>query len=234
MADRTGPDAGIRRANAVRRLPDDTAGRRTALEVLRAGGLVSIPTDTVYGLSVALHTPGGIERIFAAKRRPPDKAIVVLVDGLDQLAGLVSVPPAAQVLAGVGWPGGLTIVLPLRSTAQMPPSLTAGTPTLGVRVPDHPTPRALARTLGPLPTTSANLSGEPDALDADTVERTIGPECDLILDGGQTAGGRSSTVIDCSESIPFVQRVGAVPVELLAEALDAAEIAHRLRDVPHG
>src|SRR5689334_14251651 len=110
------PRAGAPReaAGATRRIPDDPAGRKAALQVLRSGGLIAIPTDTVYGISVALQTAGGIERIFAAKRRPPDKAIVVLVDGLDQLAGLVSVPPAAQVLAGVGWPGGLTIVLPLR------------------------------------------------------------------------------------------------------------------------
>ena len=230
MTEKTRAVAATDGADATRRVADDAAGRATALEVLRAGGLIAIPTDTVYGLSVAPHTAGGIERIFAAKRRPPDKAIVVLVDGLDQLAGLVSVPPAAQVLAGVGWPGGLTIVLPVRPTAQLPSALTGGVPTLGVRVPDHPTPRALARTLGPLPTTSANLSGDPDALDADTVEQTIGPECDLILDGGRTAGGRSSTVIDCSEALPFVQRVGAVSVERLADALDAARVAHRLRE----
>src|SRR5436190_2161944 len=80
------------RALGRARLPDDADGRMVALEVLRSGGLVAIPTDTVYGLSVALQAPGGIEKIFAAKGRPPDKAIVVLVDGLDQLAGLVSVP----------------------------------------------------------------------------------------------------------------------------------------------
>src|SRR5438874_6143884 len=174
MTEKTRAVAATDGADATRRVADDAAGRATALEVLRAGGLIAIPTDTVYGLSVALQAPGGIEKIFAAKGRPPDKAIVVLVDGLDQLAGLVSVPPAAQVLAGIGWPGGLTLVLPLRSTAQLPLALTAGTTSLGVRVPDHPTPRALARTLGPLPTTSANLSGDPDALDADTVERTLG------------------------------------------------------------
>jgi len=208
--------------------PDDPVGRAAALDALRSGGLVAIPTDTVYGLSVALSAERGIERIFATKGRPPDRAIVVLVDGLDQLAGLVSVPPAAQVLAGAGWPGGLTLVLPLRSKGSLPAALTAGTASLGVRVPDHPTPRALARTLGPLPTTSANRSGEPDALDAETVEATIGPACDLILDGGRMTGGLPSTVIDCTQTPMLVRRLGAIPLEPLNAALEAAGIKTRL------
>jgi L-threonylcarbamoyladenylate synthase len=210
------------------RLPDDEIGRLLALEALRAGGLVAFPTDTVYGIAVALDTPGGIERLYAAKRRPPDKAIIVLVDGLDQLAGLVAMPPVAQVLGGIGWPGGLTLVLPLRPTARLPAALTAGTATLGVRVPDHPTPRALARVLGPLPTTSANLSGAADPLDAEGVERTLGDACDVILDGGPTRGGRPSTVIDCAAGPPIVIRAGAIPVATLIAALDEAGIPHAL------
>src|SRR6266511_3877587 len=215
------------RCGMTRRLPDDPLGQAEALDVLRAGGLVAIPTDTVYGLAVSLHTPGGIEKLYAAKRRAIDKAIIVLVDGLDQLAGLVTVPPAAQVLGGIGWPGGLTLILPLRSTAQLPPALTAGTATLGVRVPDHPTPRALSRMLGPLPTTSANLSGEPDA---DAAESAIGDACELILDGGRTSGGRPSTIVDCSRGLPSVVRVGAVPVRMLATALDDAGIRHGIEE----
>jgi L-threonylcarbamoyladenylate synthase len=214
----------------TRRVPDDSLGRAAALDVLRAGGLVAFPTDTVYGLAVALDTPGGVEMLYAAKRRPTSKAIIVLLDGLDQLAGLVTVPPAAQVLAGVGWPGGLTLILPLRSTAGLPPALTAGTATLGVRVPDHPTPRALARVLGPLPTTSANLSGEPDSLDADATEAAIGSACELILDGGTTRGGRSSTIVDCAGGPPSVVRVGTIPIWSLAAALDAAGIRHAMRE----
>ena len=213
-----------------RRLADDAVGVAAALDMLRAGGIVAVPTDTVYGLSVALDTPGGIEKLYAAKGRPVDKAIIVLVDGLDQLAGLVFVPPAAQVLGGVGWPGGLTLILPLRPTAQVPPALTAGTATLGVRVPDHPTPRTLARMLGPLPTTSANLSGEPDALDAAAVESAIGDACELILDGGPTRGGRPSTIVDCSSGSPSIVRVGAVPVHILATALDEAGIRHSIEE----
>ena len=89
----------------TRRVQDAEAGRRAAIDALRAGGIVALPTDTVYGIAVALSTPGGIERLFAAKDRPPDKAISVLIDGLDQLDGLALIPRAAGVLSRGGWPG---------------------------------------------------------------------------------------------------------------------------------
>ncbi len=209
--------------------PDDGDGLAAAVEALRGGGLVVLPTDTVYGLAVALGTPDGVEKLFAAKARPPEKAIIVLVDGLDQVAGIVELPPAAGVLAGVGWPGGLTLVLPLVESARLPPALTAGTETLGVRVPNHPTPRALARHLGPLPTTSANRSGEPPALTAAEAAASLGAEVDLILDGGPSAGGVASTVVDCTGLLPSIIRAGAIGADRLAAALDEVGIAHELR-----
>ena len=215
------------------RLPDDPHGRSAAIDVLRRGGLVGLPTDTVYGIAVALSTPDGVDRLFAAKGRPPEKAISVLVDGLDQLATLVRIPRAAVILGRVGWPGGLTLVLPLRPEvvgALLPASLTAGTATLGVRVPAHACPRALARELGPLPTTSANRSGEPDALEAEAVARELGARLDLILDGGPTRGSVASTVVDCAtaDGLPRLLRVGALAPSVLAAALDRAGIAHAL------
>jgi L-threonylcarbamoyladenylate synthase len=215
------------------RLPDDERGRSAAIGALRAGGIVGLPTDTVYGIAVALTTPNGVERLFAVKDRPPDKAISVLVDGIDQLEPLVRIPRAAALLGTVGWPGGLTIVLPLRPEvvgAFLPSSLTAGTATLGVRVPAHPCPRALARALGPLPTTSANRSGAPDALEADAVESALGAGLDLIVDGGRTRGSVPSTVVDCAaeDGLPRILRVGAVAPALLALALDRARIAHAI------
>ena len=144
---------------------DDEAGREEAVHALRAGGIVAIPTDTVYGISVALSTSGGVERLFEVKHRPPDKAVMVLVDDLDQAAQLVDVSPAAAALT-ILWPGGLTLVLPLRPSASLPRALTAGTSSLGVRVPDHPVPRQLARAVGPLPTTSANRSGSAEGRSA--------------------------------------------------------------------
>jgi L-threonylcarbamoyladenylate synthase len=208
--------------------PDDADGLAAAVEALRGGGLVVLPTDTVYGIAVALETADGVERLFAAKRRSPEKAIIVLVDGLDQVAGIVDLPPAAGVLAGVGWPGGLTLVLPIVDASGLPPALTAGTETLGVRVPDHPTPRALARALGPLPTTSANRSSEPAALDAAAATAALGEEVDLILDGGVSAGGVASTVVDCTGPRPSIIRAGAIDPGFLAAALDAAGLPHAI------
>jgi L-threonylcarbamoyladenylate synthase len=207
----------------------DQVGLAEAIAVLRAGGLVALPTDTVYGIAVDLDTVGGVERLFAAKSRPPDKAIGVLVDGLDQVSGIVDLPPAAAILAQTGWPGGLTIVLPLRAGTVIPAALTAGSASLGVRVPDHPVPRAIARVLGPLPTTSANRSGEPDALDATSAAAVIGEAVDLVLDGGRVRGGAASTVIDCVALRPRLLRAGAILVEPLAAALDQAGLKHDLR-----
>src|SRR4051812_2402696 len=212
---------------AGRVVPDDAAGRDAAIEALRAGQVVGLPTDTVYGIAVALDTPGGIERLFRAKDRPPDKAIMVLADGPDQVAALVEWPPAARVLGGL-WPGGLTLVLPLRVGAAVPRALTAGTDTLGVRVPDHPTPRALARALGPLPTTSANLSGRPAALSAADVTGQLGSRLALVIDGGPSAGGTASTVVDCSVDRPVIARPGAIPDGVIAAALDGAGIEHAI------
>jgi L-threonylcarbamoyladenylate synthase len=212
----------------TRVVPDDEAGRRAAVDVLDAGGIVALPTDTVYGIACRLDAEGGVDRLFAAKVRPPDKAIMVLLDDLEQVAGVVDLTPAAQALRGL-WPGGLTLVLPLRAGAPLPSALTAGTETLGVRVPDHPTPRFLARSVGPIPTTSANVSGASDTRFAADVIAALGDRVDLVLDGGPSPGGVPSTVVDCQAARPRILRAGAVPAARIAAALDAAGIAH---DVP--
>jgi L-threonylcarbamoyladenylate synthase len=213
---------------SARLVGDGALGRAAAIDALRAGGLIGLPTDTVYGIAVALDARGGIERLFAAKRRPPDRAIMVLVDALDQVAQIVDIPPEARVLAAACWPGGLTLVLPVRAGVRLPAALSAGTPTLGVRVPDHPAPRALARAVGPLPTTSANLHGEPAALDGRTVLGALGDALDLVLDGGPARGGVASTVVDCSAGPPRLIRAGAIPAESLALVLEDADFAHLL------
>jgi L-threonylcarbamoyladenylate synthase len=192
--------------------PDDAAGVAAAVEALRAGGVIALPTDTVYGVAVALGTPGGIERLFRVKDRPVDKAIMVLVDDLDQVGELVAVPAVARRLAAAFWPGALTLVLPILDGVLLPPALTAGSATLGVRLPDHPTPRALARALGPLPTTSANPSGLPEARSAADVLASLGERVDLVLDGGPSPGGSPSTVVDCTSAESRVLREGAIAI----------------------
>jgi L-threonylcarbamoyladenylate synthase len=212
----------------ARLVSDDAPGLAAADDALRGGGIVGLPTDTVYGIAVALDTPGGIERLFALKDRPPDRAIMVLADSLDQVAASVEIPAEARVLAAACWPGGLTLVLPLRVGAVVPPALSAGTATLGVRIPDHPVPRRIAREIGPIPTTSANRHGEPPALDGASVLATLGDRLDVVVDAGRARGGTSSTVIDCSGGPPRLLRAGAIPVDALAAVLDEAELPHRL------
>src|SRR6188768_3069028 len=110
----------------ARVVPDDESGRGMAIDVLAAGGIVALPTDTVYGIAVALETPGGIERLFAAKRRPPDKGIMLLLKDAAQAAAAGSMTPAASALAEALWPGGLTVIVPQRADVPWPPALTGG------------------------------------------------------------------------------------------------------------
>lgn len=205
--------------------PDDEAGREAAARVLRGGGIVALPTDTVYGIAVALETPGGVERLFAAKRRPPDKGIMLLLDRLEQAPEIGIMTPSADALARACWPGGLTVVVPQRPDRPLPAVLTGGTATIGLRVPDHPAPRALARAVGPLPTTSANVSGLPEAATAEEIREQLGDAVDLILDGGPAHGGPASTVVDCTKDSPEILRIGAVPVLRVAELLAKAGLA---------
>ena len=193
--------------------------------MLREGGVIAVPTDTVYGIAVALDTPGGIERLFAAKQRPPDKAIALLLADVAQASAIGELTPAATALATAFWPGGLTLVVPRRADVPLPAALTGGAlapgaiPTVGLRVPDHEAPRALARALGPLPTTSANRSGEPELRDADAIDGELGSALELILDGGAAAGGPASTVVDCTGPEPVIRREGAIPADRIEAAL---------------
>jgi L-threonylcarbamoyladenylate synthase len=207
-------------------IPDGDAARAEAVALLRAGEIVALPTDTVYGIAADLALPDAIERLFAAKRRLPEKAVALLLADADQAGVVGIVGPAARVLGERFWPGGLTLVLPVRPGARLPAVLAAGAPTVGVRVPDHAAPRALAAALGPLPTTSANLSGEPDARDAAEIAARLGNAVALVIDGGPIRGGAASTVVDCSLLRPVIRRVGAIPPAAIAAALDAAGIAH--------
>jgi len=208
---------------------DDAAGRDEAVDVLRQGGVVALPTDTVYGIAVASTTPGGIERLFAAKRRPTDKGIMLLLDDAAQASEAGVMTPAATALAEAGWPGGLTVVVPQRPDVPWPQVLTGGAATIGLRVPDHDAPRILARGVGPLPTTSANVSGLPEAADASAILDQLGDSVDLVLDGGSAHGGPASTVVDCSGPQPVILRPGAMPVERIVEILDRAGVPHDLR-----
>jgi L-threonylcarbamoyladenylate synthase len=193
-----------------------------AVTMLRARGLVAMPTETVYGLACALDALA-LDRLLEAKHRPRSKGITLLVDGLAQAEPFAVVPPAARALEDRFWPGPLTIVLAVRPGAVLPDAVTGGTGAVGIRVPDHAVPRGVARELGPLPTTSANLSGQPDALSAGDVVAALGGSVGLVVDGGPSPGGVPSTVISLSGQGEFrLLRPGALPYPLVVEAVVAA------------
>ena len=189
--------------------PPPQAALEEALRVLAQGRPVGIPTDTVYGLAVDPFRPGATDRIFAAKRRPRDVNLPVLVSGRDQVEKLATaLPEGACALMDRFWPGPLTVVLPSR------PDLTADLgddeATVGVRCPAHPVPLALCRAAGPLATTSANRHGQPTLVDAAEVVATFGSAVPVVLDGGPCEG-LPSTVVDCTGQEPKLLREGRVP-----------------------
>lgn len=218
----------------ARIVADGADGRAAAIETLQAGGIVALPTDTVYGIAVALGTPGGIERLFLAKQRPPDRGVMLLLEDATQAAGIGLMGTAASALATALWPGGLTVVVPQRPDVPLPAALTGGASTIGLRVPDHAAPRALAAAVGPLPTTSANVSGLPEARDAAEILGQLGEAIDLILDAGTAHGGPASTVVDCSGARPVILREGAIPTSRIARILDAAGVTHEVRSRQRG
>ncbi len=186
--------------------------------VLAAQGVVALPTETYYGLAVRPTDEAALRRLIDVKGRPPDKPILVLIGGRDQLPPLVeSIPPAAAVLMDVFWPGPLTIVFP--AAPGLSPLLTAGTGTIGIRWSPLATLQHLLNQTGPLTGTSANRSSEPPLVDAEAVQRSLGPFLDLILDGGCTPGGPASTVVEARDP-PQVLRAGVLSTDRIRAALE--------------
>ena len=185
------------------RLAADQAGISRAAELLRDGELVAFPTDTVYGIGCRTGDPAALARIFAAKRRDPDKAVPWLVASVaDVAAAGFGIDDRGSRLAERFWPGGLTLVL----------AAVDGSGTQAFRVPSHDVALGLLAATGPLATSSANRSGEPEALDADDVAIAFADadEPSAILDGGRVPGGVASSVLDLSGSVAHLLREGAV------------------------
>jgi L-threonylcarbamoyladenylate synthase len=196
---------------------------RSAVEVLRAGGVIAFPTDTVYGVGAHGLLNDAVEKLYVVKGRPAEKAIPLLLAAAAEVDSVArDISPAARNLMHRFWPGALTIVL--KKQPHLPAAVT-GTDTVAVRVPDHAVVRALIRALGaPLAATSANRSGKPELLDAQSIGSVLGGLLDLILDGGRCAGGVPSTVVDASGETLKVLRVGAIAAEA---ALAVSEEAQR-------
>ena len=188
-----------------------------ALEILRAGGLVAFPTDTVYGVGALAFDGTAVASIYAAKDRPAEKAIPVLLGNGDELDRVAAhVPEMARRLAARFWPGPVTLILPKKPTL---PEAVSSLPTVGVRVPDHEVARALLRASGPMAVTSANISSQASPSTAQEVSDQLGGRIALVLDGGRTPGGVPSTLVDCTGSEPAILRKGPVLLEEIRSAL---------------
>ena len=206
-----------------------------AAGILRAGGLVAIPTETVYGLAANALDGAAVSAIFAAKGRPQDNPLISHIASMDML-GMVAghVPPQAQRLAECFWPGPLTMVLPRGGAVA--DEVCAGLETAAVRMPSHPVAQAVIRAAGvPLAAPSANLSGSPSPTTAQDVLADMAGRVPLILDGGACEVGVESTVVSLAGSIPVLLRPGGVTKEQLESALGcevqmAHAVLHGLRE----
>ena len=180
------------------------------ISILKRGGLVAFPTDTVYGLGASANILQAVEQVYRVKQRPPNMALPLLLANMSQISEVAEpVPPIVWLLADRFLPGALTIVL--YKSSSVSDIITAGGRTVAVRIPAHSVPVTLARGLGvPIVGTSANLSGKPSALTADEVRTQFGDKVDLVINGGKCPGGRESTIIDVTGETPILLREGAV------------------------
>lgn len=185
------------------------------MRAIRRGGVVAIPTDTVYGLACDPASPAAVSRVYAIKRRPDRLELTLLAASVADIETDVDLSPAARTLAERYWPGALSIVSTLRSRRWAIPR--EGT-TLSVRIPDHPIALELLRLTGPLATTSANRHGEPAADTAAGVAAALGADIDIVIDGGRSAG-LASTIIDFTTTTPRVLRDGPISATALLSLL---------------
>jgi L-threonylcarbamoyladenylate synthase len=204
------------------RLPPTPEGLAAAADILRDGGLVAFPTDTVYGVACLASLPDRVDGLFALKRRPLDRRIPMLVSGLDALPDGWVADDRARALADRFWPGALTLVLPA----------VDGTATQAFRAPDHPVALELIRAAGPLYATSANVSDEPDTLDADDVLVAFATQADelhAVVDGGRVPGGVASTVLDLTVTPARILREGPIGAPELAGSVEMGDDGAQLR-----
>ena len=193
-------------------------------EILKAGGLVAFPTETVYGLGGDATNAGASRRIYQAKGRPSDNPLIVHIADMESLPEIVAqVPDAARLLAGRFWPGPLTMIL--RKNDRIPYETTGGMDTVAVRMPSDRIAQALIRASGGfVAAPSANLSGRPSPTAASHVEEDLGGRIDMILDGGAACIGLESTIVDLTEEVPMILRPGYVTHAMLSDVLGEVRV----------
>ncbi len=221
---------GAAQANNVAPASPEAISRAVAL--LRAGEVIGLPTETVYGLAGDGLNPAALARIFEVKQRPLfDPLILHFADAASAFAVVAEVPEAAQKLAERFWPGPLTLVL--RKKEIVPDLATSGLPNVAVRVPVHPVAQALLRALGrPLAAPSANRFGRISPTDAQAVYAELGDAVPLILDGGPCAVGLESTVLMLAEDRPLLLRAGGIPLEEIEAVIGPVQIATPVGERP--
>ncbi|MEX2430420.1 MAG: L-threonylcarbamoyladenylate synthase [Dehalococcoidia bacterium] len=207
------------------RMPDNLNNRSVAAILLREGGVIAYPTDTVYGLGAVVFRADAVGTMFVIKGRARQQGVPVLIASDSQLREVaVDVPDTALALADRFWPGQLTLVLPRHP--RLPLAVTGGGPTVAVRLPDHPCPQSLISACGaPITGTSANKHGGPDPLSAEEVQRQLGHHVGLILDGGPSVRSVASTIIDMTTVPPRLLRAGAVALDDLRTVCEVASPA---------
>ena len=195
-----------------------------ASSVIRAGGLVAFPTETVYGLGGDATNPSASRKIYEAKGRPSDNPLIVHIAHFSQLEDIVSeVPKEARILAEHFWPGPLTMILP--KNEQIPYETTGGLDTVAIRMPSHPVARAFLEDSGcMIAAPSANTSGRPSPTTAQHVWEDLQGRIDVILDGGAVGIGIESTIIDLTEETPVILRPGFITQEMLQEVLGTVKM----------
>ena len=195
-----------------------------AARLIREGGLVGLPTDTVYGLAADATCDAAVARVFQAKGRPPDKPLIALVPTLAMAEACADFPAPALALARAFWPGPLTLVLPRAAGSPLSPLVHRGAPGVSLRIPGNATARALASAAGrPLTAPSANPSGAPSPLTAAEVAAGLGARVALVIDGGRASGMLASTLVDLTGQTPRLLRAGAVNEAAIARVIGPLE-----------
>jgi L-threonylcarbamoyladenylate synthase len=200
----------------------DASAVQEAARLLKDGGIVAIPTETVYGLAAQVFDPQALAKVFEAKGRPFFDPLIVHLASVSELDQVAQPNPRALELARLFWPGPLTLVLPKQP--GVPDLATSGLPTVALRIPDHPATLALLKQSGPLAAPSANLFGRVSPTTADHVREQLGDKVSLILDGGPCRVGLESTILDLSRGRPRILRPGGLPLETLEAVLGPVEL----------
>lgn len=199
-------------------LAPDPAAISAAVDVLRGGGIVAYPTDTLYGLAVDPHSDAAVERVFAVKVRERSAAVALIAADVLQAQEAGEFGASELVLARAFWPGPLTIVVP--AARGLSKRLSGDLNTVGVRVPAHAVARALAAAFGSCITaTSANVSGNPPSMTSDEVATRLEGRIDAVLDAGPAPGGPPSTIVEFTDGRPVLRRSGAVAWDRVLESL---------------